>query len=441
MSDPATCWRVHPTGPLHGEVRIPGSKNAITKHMVAAILADSPSVIDNAPDVGDVALTAEMLHAIGAEVMSEGSRVIVDPGPIASGSVPEAFTGRNRIPILMLGPLLHRHGEAFVPMVGGDDIGGRPIDFHVNALRAFGAEVEVGTGGVSAKAARLHGARVSLPYPSVGATESALLTAVLAEGRTVIENAAIEPEVVEMALFLQRMGARLELQPNRRWVIEGVDRLHGATRRLAGDRLEGFSYLAAGLATGGAVTIRGVDQANLVTGLSALRRMGATLEIDEEGITARAPSGLQAIAVHTDTHPGFMTDWQQPLAVLCTQAAGLSVIHETVFDGRFGYVSCLSEMGAAIELYDQCLGGPACRFHESNYRHSAVISGPSALHGAAIDVPDVRGGFAYLLAAASADSESILTGVHHLERGYHRPLRQFAVLGLDITPDSLPTRE
>ena len=434
-------WRVRPVGPLRGDVQIAGSKNAITKHMVAAMLADGPSRIDNAPDVGDVALTAEMLQAIGAHVTSDGSLVVVDPGPISSGRVPEAFTGRNRIPILMLGPLLHLHGEAFVPMVGGDDIGGRPIDFHVSVLRAFGAEVDVGTGGVTAKAARLHGARISLPYPSVGATESALLTAVLAQGRTVIENAAIEPEVVEMALFLQRMGARLELQPNRRWIIEGVDRLQGASRRLAGDRLEGFSYLAAGLATGGAVTIRGVAQGNLVTGLSALRRMGAKLQIDEEGISASAPEGLDAIAVHTDTHPGFMTDWQQPLAVLCTQAAGLSVIHETVFDGRFGYVASLAAMGAAIELYDQCLGGPACRFHESNYRHSAVISGPTALHGAAIEVPDVRGGFAYLLAAAAADSESILTGIHHIERGYHQPLEQFSSLGLDIRSESSATHE
>jgi len=409
--------------------------------MVAAMLADTPSVIDNAPDVGDVSLTAEMLNAVGAHVDRDGSRVVVDPAMIASGRVPDAFTGRNRIPILMLGPLLHRHGEAFVPMVGGDDIGARPIGFHVDALRAFGAEVEVTAGGVSAKAVRLHGTRVLLPYPRVGATETALLVAVLADGRTVIENAAIEPEVVEMALFLQRMGARLELQPNRRWVIEGVDTLEGASRRLAGDRLEAFSYLAAGLATGGAVTVRGVAQEHLVTGLSALRRMGARLRIDEAGVSADAPDGLRSIAVHTDTHPGFMTDWQQPLAVLCTQADGLSVIHETVFDGRFGYVTSLNEMGAAIELYDQCLGGPACRFHESNYRHSAVINGPTPLHGETIDVPDVRGGFAYLLAAACAESESLLNGIHHIERGYHRPLEQFGRLGLDITPEEDPAAQ
>lgn len=432
MTSSGAAWQISPSGPLRGSVTVAGSKNAVTKHMVAAMLGDRPSRIDNAPDVGDVAITAEMLRAVGVTVEQHDAGLTVDPSQITTGYVPESFTGRNRIPILMLGPLLRRHGEAFVPMVGGDDIGRRPVDFHIRALQEFGAEIEISASGVLAKTARLHGARITLPYPSVGATESALLTAVCAEGRTVIENAAVEPEIVEMALFLQRMGARLELRPNRRWIVEGVQALEGATRRLTGDRLEAFSYLVAGLVTGGEVTVRGITQEVLVTALSTLRRMGAHLTIDDEGISASAPEGTVAVAVHTDTHPGFMTDWQQPLAVLCTQSHGLSVIHETVFEERFGYVRALVDMGAAVELYDQCLGGPACRFHESNYAHSAVISGPSALSGAHIDVPDVRGGFAYLLAAASANSPSTLTGVHHIERGYHRPIEQFTSLGLTV---------
>ena len=207
--------------------------------------------------------------------------------------MPEAFTGLNRIPILMLGPLLHRTGEAFVPLVGGDPIGRRPVDFHVAALRALGAEVEAGPAGITARASRLYGARIDLPYPSVGATETVLLSAVRAEGKTVLRNAATEPEVVELALFLQRMGAHIELSPDRRIVIEGVPRLRGASRWLAGDRLEAFSYLVAGLITRGEVRVHGCPQDRLVTAITTLAKMGAQIDITDEWITASAPSGLR----------------------------------------------------------------------------------------------------------------------------------------------------
>ena len=240
-------WQVEPSGPLRGDISVRGSKNAVTKHMVAAMLGDGPSTIRNAPEVGDIDITAAMLEAVGYQVARSGSEITIAPGSAVEPRVPEAFTGLNRIPILMLGPLLHRTGEAFVPLVGGDPIGRRPVDFHVAALQALGAEVEAGPAGISARASRLYGARIDLPYPSVGATETVLLTAVRAEGKTVLRNAATEPEVVELALFLQRMGARIELSPDRRIVIEGVPRLRGASRWLAGDRLEAFSYLVAGL--------------------------------------------------------------------------------------------------------------------------------------------------------------------------------------------------
>ena len=197
------------------------------------MLGDGPSTIRNAPEVGDVDITAAMLEAIGYQVSRSGGDVTVAPNGTVQSRVPEAFTGLNRIPILMLGPLLHRTGEAFVPLVGGDPIGRRPVDFHVSALRALGAEIEAGRTGITARASRLHGARIDLPYPSVGATETVLLSAVRAEGKTALRNAATEPEVVELALFLQRMGAHIELSPDRRIVIEGVPRLRGASRWLA----------------------------------------------------------------------------------------------------------------------------------------------------------------------------------------------------------------
>ncbi len=425
-------WLVEPSGPLRGDIAVRGSKNAVTKHMVAAMLGDGPGTIRNAPEVGDVDITAAMLQAVGYQVSCGDAEITVAPGGAVQPRVPEAFTGLNRIPILMLGPLLHLAGEAFVPLVGGDPIGRRPVDYHVAALRAFGAEVEAEPGGISARASRLYGARIELPYPSVGATETVLLTAVRAEGKTVLRNAAAEPEVVELALFLQRMGAHIELSPDRRIVIEGVPRLRGATRWLAGDRLEAFSYLVAGLISGGEVRVHGCPQDSLVTAITTLARMGAQIDITDEWITASAPAGLRGAAVHTDTHPGFVTDWQQPLMVLFTQAEGMSVLHETVFENRLVYVPALQKLGCEIETFAACLGGPACRFHDTNSVHSAVIRGPSKLRGADVTLPDVRAGFSAVLAAAVADRPSVLRGIHHIERGYHRPFEQFASLGLVI---------
>lgn len=426
-------WVIEPNGPLRGEVLVRGSKNAVTKHMAAALLGDGPSTLSNVPEVGDVTITADMLRAVGAEVVVDGDRVTVVPGADASPDVPLSFSGLNRIPVLLIGPLLHLTGEAFVPLVGGDRIGRRPIDFHVEALSQLGAEIELREDGIRAKTTGLRGGRIHLPYPSVGATESVLLSAVLAEGKTVLRNAATEPEVIELALFLQRMGAQIELSPDRRIVIEGVERLTSATSTLAGDRNEAFSYLVAGLLTGGEVKVRGCPQERLVTAITTLGRMGAHLDIDDEGMTASAPHGLRSVAVQTDTHPGFMTDWQTPLMVLLSQAEGMSVLHETVYEDRLVYVPALQAMGCEIELFRTCLGGPACRFHDTDAVHSAVVRGVSKLHGAHVEVPDVRAGFSSVIAAAAASSPSVISGVHHLERGYHRPAEQLQALGLNLS--------
>jgi len=429
MSD---SWLIEPSGPLRGEVEVRGSKNAVTKHMVAAILGREPSTISNVPEVGDVEITTQILLALGAGVERRGDAITITPPEGPGSSVPLSFSGLNRIPVLLLGPLLHLTGEAFVPRVGGDQIGGRPVDFHVEALRSFGADVEVTAEGIEARCRGLKGAIIELPYPSVGATESALLCAALAEGKSVIRNAANEPEVLELALFLQRMGACIELRPDRRIIIEGVPKLHGAKTRLQGDRNEAFSYLIAGLLTKGQVRVVGCNQDRLVTAITTLMKMGAVVEIDDSGLTASAPHGLRAAAVQTDVHPGFMTDWQTPLMVLFTQCEGMSVLHETVYEDRFVYVPALKQMGCEIELFSTCLGGSACRFHEKSYLHSAVVRGVSKLTGAEVDIPDVRAGFSSVIAAAAAEGPSLLHGVHHLERGYHRPAEQLRSLGLDL---------
>lgn len=248
-----------------------------------------------------------------------------------------------------------------------------------------------------------------------------------------LENAAIEPEVVELALFLQRMGVGIELRTDRRFVIEGQDRLAGAHQRLGGDRIEAFSYLVAALATGGSVRVVGCAQDRLVTAIATLQRMGARFEIGDQELTVDGRRELRPIAVATSPHPGFMTDWQAPLVVLFTQANGLSVMHETVFEDRLGYVDTLQTMGAQAEVFDQCLGGEACRYHEGSYKHSVVVRGRTDLAGGDLEMPDIRAGFAYLLAAATASGPSRITGIHHLERGYDRVIDKFQSLGLHIT--------
>jgi UDP-N-acetylglucosamine 1-carboxyvinyltransferase len=430
-------WIVNPSGPLVGDVTVRGSKNAVTKHLVASMLGSSPSTVSNCPDIGDVEITAQMLGALGCEVERSNGDAVVDPRPLSSSRVPMTFSGMNRIPILMVGPLLHRVGEAFVPLVGGDDIGSRPVDFHVAALEKMGAEIQITPEGLEAKASRLRGAHIELPYPSVGATETVLLTASLADGRTVLDGAATEPEVVELALFLQRMGAHIEMHPNRRFIIDGVPQLSGAAHKLKGDRIEAFSYLVAGLITGGQVTVHGCGQDRLVTAISTLSRMGAEFDITDTSVSAKA-SRLHAAAVETDTHPGFMTDWQSPMVALFTQCDGLSVMYETVYENRFTYVPALNKMGAQIETYNTPLGSIHSRFVGSSTPCSVVVRGRTPLQGTEVAVPDIRGGFAYVLAAAAAEGTTTITGTHHLDRGYNQPIENFTDLGLDIRRATVP---
>ncbi len=429
--DDSAAWVVNPSGPLVGSVEVRGSKNAVTKHLVASMLGGSPSTVSNVPDIGDVEITCNMLTSLGCRVERTDESITVDPSSLHSSRVPIRFSGMNRIPILMIGPLLHAVGEAFVPLVGGDDIGARPVDFHVDALARMGAEITFTDDGLEAKAGRLRGAHVELPYPSVGATETVLMTAVLAEGRTVLDGGATEPEVIELALFLQRMGARIELRPNRRYIIDGVTNLSGASHRLKGDRIEAFSYLVAGLITGGQVTVNGCSQDRLVTAISTLSGMGARFEITDSSVSARAEH-LRPAAVETDTHPGFMTDWQSPMVALFTQCDGLSVMYETVYENRFTYVPALNQMGAQIELYNTPLGSIDSRFVGSSTPCSAVVHGKTPLLGSDVVVPDIRGGFAYVLAAAAAGGTTTITGTHHLDRGYNRPIENFQTIGLDI---------
>ena len=302
-------------------------------------------------------------------------------------------------------------------------------------LRQFGATVDKTPGGIRLTAAqRLRGTKVELPYPSVGATEQVLLTAVRAEGITELKNAAIEPEIMDLVAVLQKMGAIISVDTDRVVRIEGVESMTGYTHRALPDRIEAASWASAALATGGDIVIEGAHQQDMITFLNVFRKIGGAFEVLEDGIRFSHPGGpLNSIVLETDVHPGFMTDWQQPLVVALTQATGLSIIHETVYENRFGFTDALGRMGATIQLYRECLGGTPCRFGRRNFRHSAVISGPTPLRGADIEVPDLRGGFSHLIAALAAEGTSRVRGIELINRGYEDFLDKLDGLGARVS--------
>ena len=432
---------VHGQTPLRGEVRVRGAKNLVSKAMVAALLGEGPSRLYDVPRIRDVEIVSGLLELHGVRV-SEGAEryeLVLDPTNVERANVDEinVHAGSSRIPILFCGPLLHRIGHAFIPDLGGCHIGDRPIDFHLQALRQFGALVAKTPQGLDITAPNgLHGTKFDLPFPSVGATEQVLLTAVLADGVTELRNAAVEPEIIDLICVLQKMGAIIRVRTDRVIEIEGVDRLSGYAHRPIPDRIEAASWGAAALATGGDVLVRGAKQADMMTFLNVFRSVGGKLEIEdgpEGGIRFWHDGGeLTPVALETDVHPGFMTDWQQPMVVALTQARGLSIMHETVYERRLGYTAALNQMGATIQTYRDCLGGTPCRFGRRNYTHSAVIAGPSKLHAADLVIPDLRAGFSHLIAALAAEGTSTVYGVSLINRGYEDFEAKLAGLGARV---------
>ncbi len=418
--------------PLHGEVKVAGAKNAATKMMIASLLTDEECVLENFPRISDTLITEQLCEALGSETRHEDSTLFIKTEKIKDTQV-SSLSRRNRIPILVLGPLLVRAGEAHIPVVGGDKIGARPVDMHLESLVALGAEIEVDSGFYRARAPHgLHGAQINLRYPSVGATENTILASVLAKGKTVINNAAIEPEIIDIIKMLQNMGAIIELGANRKITINGVTRLHGTRYRILPDRNEVISFACLAIATGGDIFVGGAVQEHLITFLNTLRRIGGEFEIKENGVRFWRGRPLSAVQIQTDTHPGFMTDWQQPFAVLLTQSAGSSIIHETVYEDRFGYTKDLNLMGANIKVSVDCLGDLVCRFKDLNHPHSAIISGATPLTGAKLIVPDLRAGMAHIVAALAAEGESVLSGIHEIDRGYESIDERLQNLGADF---------
>nr|BBH88500.1 UDP-N-acetylglucosamine 1-carboxyvinyltransferase [Thermosporothrix sp. COM3] len=428
-------YRIEGGYPVKGEINCLGAKNFATKAMVAALLGETPTVLTNVPPIGDVDITAELLTSIGATVeRTESLELRIDPTTINTSTVPVPHSGSNRIPILLLGALLHRFPEVSVPVVGGCKIGARAVDFHLEAIRKFGGIVEEGEDGYVARRVKsLKGAYIELPYPSVGATETCLYLSVLAEGRSVIANAAVEPEIMELITMLRAMGAIIFTSSGREIRIEGVPRLHGVNMRVFGDRIEAASWACLACASDGDVTIHGIRPDTLGNFLSYYQQIGGGVELKgAESIRFFRNGELRPAVIETDVYPGFSTDWQQPFAVLLTQAHGISIMHETVYEKRFGYLKDLAELGAHTQLTTHCLGGTPCRFRDKNYEHSAIIMGPTPLTAADLCIPDLRAGLAYVIAAAIARGTTMITGIEFLERGYGDIVPRLTSLNLQI---------
>lgn len=436
MTDADTTFSIRGGLPLEGSITVRGAKNSVPKTMVAALLTEQTCRITNVALVRDVNLVAELIEVVGGEAKIAGDEVVVtaasliDPDEAAFADL----HARSRIPVLVCGPLLHRQGRVTIHQPGGCDIGGRPINMHLDALASLGAEVRDDGDRLTLTASHLRGALIDLPYPSVGATEQVLLTAVLADGDTELRNAAIEPEIMDLISVLVKMGAIISVLPGRVVRVQGVRGLRGFAHRSMPDRLEAASWACAALATDGRITVRGAGQLDMmITFLNTYRRAGGDFDVDDDELTFyRQDAPLQPLAVETDVHPGFMTDWQPPLITALTQARGVSVLHETVYENRLGYTGALNQLGAQIQTFRECLGATPCRFGHRQHLHSAVVVGPTALQGGDLTVPDLRGGFSYVIAAASAKGTSVIHNAGLIDRGYESFREKLEAVGAAI---------
>jgi UDP-N-acetylglucosamine 1-carboxyvinyltransferase len=409
--------------PLRGTVRVSGAKNAALKLMAAATLTGERCRFDNVPEIEDVRVMAETLRDLGVVV----DHVAPNRYEIASGDVEWLFipleaAAKMRASFMLLGPLLTRFGRVIISNPGGDRIGRRPVNLHVDAMRALGASIEYRNGYYFAQApGRLRGGDVVFPQVTVMGTENALLAAVLAEGSTTIRPAAQEPEVDDLIAFLLRMGARIRRAEPDVIEVEGVRRLRGADHTVIPDRIEAGTFIVAAAATGGSVRVEGAPSALCQALIDVLGKVGVGLDVSDGAIAVDGSplhdGGYSGTSVETAPYPGFATDLQAPTAVLLTQAEGQSRIHETIFEDRLDYTAELVRMGARIEVEDP---------------NHARIWGPTPLRGAELDVPDLRAGASLILAALAAEGRSTIAGAIHVERGYENIEQKFRDLGARI---------
>jgi len=405
--------------PLHGEVRISGAKNAVLPILCATLLADAPVHLGNVPHLEDVITTARLLRELGAEVSHDpdAGSITIDPRPVHSQTAPYDLVRTMRASVLVLGPLLAKFGEAEVSLPGGCAIGARPVDLHLMALEALGAKIEIEHGFIKARAKRLIGGRISFPMVSVGATENALMAATLAEGETIIDNAAREPEIVDLAQCLSAMGARIEGAGTSRITVQGTMCLHGASHQVVADRIETGTFLVAAAMTRGRITATHTRPDALTAVLAKLREAGAEITTSETTISLDMHGQRpRAVDIITAPHPGFPTDMQAQFMALNVIADGDAIIDETIFENRFMHVNELLRLGADIQI-----DGPRAR-----------VRGVETLSAAPVMATDLRASACLVLAGLVAEGETTIDRIYHLDRGYEHIERKLSALGASI---------
>jgi UDP-N-acetylglucosamine 1-carboxyvinyltransferase len=404
---------------LTGSVRISGAKNSALKVMAASLLAPGRSVLRNVPRILDCALMGEVLEHLGASVAWADGGVVVDATHLSSVEAPYELVRKMRASIAVLGPLLARTGEARVAMPGGDNIGSRPIDLHLDGLRRMGATIDAEHGFLVARADGLAGASITLDYPSVGATENLMMAAVLAEGRTAIDNAAREPEIADLARFLGGMGATIRGAGSATIEIEGTPSLDPAEHTVIPDRIEAGTWAATAVATRGDIRLVGARPDHLELFLEKLGEAGASVAVDDDGVRIRQPERARAADFVTLPYPGLATDFQPILLAMLATANGTSIATENVFEGRFTYVDELRRMGADIRTEG----------------HHAVIRGVEQLSAAPVRALDIRAGAAMVIAALTADGVSEIADIQHVDRGYEEFEEKLTALGAEVRRD------
>ncbi|MET3575775.1 UDP-N-acetylglucosamine 1-carboxyvinyltransferase [Bhargavaea ullalensis] len=407
---------------LKGTVKVSGAKNSAVALIPASILAGSEVTIEGLPEIADVLTLKLLLEEIGGVVSFEGGTMKVDPAGMIAMPLPNGNVKKLRASYYLMGAMLGRFGRAVIGLPGGCHLGPRPIDQHIKGFEALGAAVTNEHGSIYLRADKLRGAKIYLDVASVGATINIMLAAVLAEGRTVIENAAKEPEIIDVATLLSNMGANIKGAGTNVIRIDGVESLSGTTHTIIPDRIEAGTYMIMAAAAGGGVTIDNVIPFHVEALTAKLREMGVGVVEEEERIFIPKTEKLTSVDVKTLVYPGFPTDLQQPFSVLLTQAAGSSVVTDTIYSARFKHIDELRRMNASARVEGR----------------SAIISGPTDLQGASVRASDLRAGAALILAGLLAEGETEVQEIHHIERGYSNIVEKLRGLGADIRKERIP---
>jgi UDP-N-acetylglucosamine 1-carboxyvinyltransferase len=395
---------------------VAGAKNSALKLMAATLLAEGRHVLHNVPDISDVDNMSDLLRSMGLTVARTGSTLVIDRPDVISPEAPYELVERMRASIVVLGPLLARGGRARVALPGGDDFGPRPIDMHVRGLELLGATFDVAHGYIEANAQMLTGARIVLEYPSVGATENALMAAVLAKGTTTIDNAAREPEIADLAGFLDRMGAHVLGAGSSTITVEGVEELSAVEHTVIPDRIEAATFLAAAGVAGGEITVEGARADHMDMLIEKLAEMGMRVSPDSSGVWTLASKRLKAADVATLPYPGVATDYKPLLVAVLAVADGIGIVTENIFSGRFRYIDELVRMGADIRTD----------------AHHVVVRGREQLSGAPVRAPDIRAGAALVIAGLRADGETVVNDAEHIDRGYESFVPKLQALGANV---------